>query len=178
MVDASGEESERFVADLKRVHARMRALAVRVCQDSSLADDALQTAYTKAYVARDSFRGEADISTWLYRIVYRSCIDELRKQKPLEMLDENMPTRGRSFEERVDESLQLQHALNELTAEQRASIWLVDAEGHTYAAAAQILDVPEGTVASRVVRARKALQRALRAGAENPKNEIENEEGR
>lgn len=149
----------------------MRALAVRVCQDSSTADDALQTAYAKAYVARDSFRGDADISTWLYRIVYRSCIDELRKLKPVVQLDESLPGRGRGFEERVHESLALQQALSELSGEQRAAVWLVDAEGYTYAAAADILAVPEGTVASRVVRARTALRRALG-------NEIENEEGR
>lgn len=166
MPESSNGEVDTFVTALKRVHPQMRALAVRVCQNSSTADDALQIAYTKAYVARDTFRRESDISTWLYRIVYRSCIDELRKLKPVEQLDEGLPASDRSFEDRVDESLRLEQALRGLSAEQRAAVWLVDAEGHTYAAAAQILDVPEGTVASRVVRARSTLRRVLENGIE------------
>lgn len=76
------DDVDEFVAALKQHHESMRALAVRTMHDQSLADDALQNAYTSAFTNRASFRGDAAFSTWLYRIVYRSCIDEIRRRKP------------------------------------------------------------------------------------------------
>jgi len=57
--------------------------------------------------------------------------------------------------------MQLRRALGTLTPEHRAAVWLIDAEGYSYRDTATILDIAEGTVASRVVRARAALQQAL-----------------
>jgi len=154
------DDVDEFVAALKQHHEAMRALAVRTMHDQSLADDALQNAYTSAFTNRASFRGDAAFSTWLYRIVYRSCIDEIRRRKPTQQLDDDLATDLR-FEDVIETKMQLRRALGTLTPEHRAAVWLIDAEGHSYRDTATILDIAEGTVASRVVRARAALQQAL-----------------
>jgi RNA polymerase sigma-70 factor, ECF subfamily len=112
-----------------------------------------------------SFRGESRLGTWLYRIVYNACLDELGRarhvvQLPLEEAAE--PPDGRpDFAEAVADRSELAAALQELTPEERAAVILVDAQGFDYRSAGRVLGVPEGTVASRLNRARAALRRAL-----------------
>ena len=144
----------------------MRGLALRVLRDPDAADDALQNAYIKAYQSHEGFRGESSFSTWLYTIVYRCCIDEHRRRKPTVPFDEAFGgdlalDASTPFEQTLGQRLGLRDALETLTPAQRAAIWLVDAEGMTFVAAAEILGVPAGTVASRVSRARAALRQTL-----------------
>lgn len=145
----------------------MRGLALRVLPDPEAADDALQNAYIKAYQNRHTFRGDAELSTWLYTIVYRSCVDEHRRRRPTVPFDEAFSgfdghgSRSGDAFETVGDRLTLRQALSRLAPAQRAAIWLVDAEGMTFAEAADILGLPPGTVASRVSRARAALRELL-----------------
>lgn len=146
----------------------MRGLAIRVLHDPEAADDALQDAYIKAYQRRDSFRGDAALSSWLYTIVYRSCIDQHRRRKPTVPFEDDGHTAVNdrtsdhdSFDNRIGLRMGLRDALAHLSPAQRAAIWLVDAEGMTFAEASDILDVPPGTVASRVSRARATLRNIL-----------------
>ena len=66
---------------LRRHDDRMRGLAYKLMADRHRMDDALQEAYLKAYRALPRFRPGSDFGTWLYRITYNACIDELRKRK-------------------------------------------------------------------------------------------------
>ena len=66
---------------LRRHDVRMRGLAYRLMADRHRMDDALQEAYLKAFKALPRFRAGSDFGTWLYRITYNACIDELRKRK-------------------------------------------------------------------------------------------------
>src|SRR5690606_27023668 len=66
---------------LRRHDDRMRGLAYRLLADRDRMDDALQEAYLKAYRNLHRFRAGSDFGTWLYRITYNACIDELRRRK-------------------------------------------------------------------------------------------------
>ena len=167
-IDRGADERDRFIAQLQEHHQQMRGLAIRILHDPEAADDALQNAYIKAYQRRDSFRGDAAMSTWLYTIVYRSCIDEHRRRKPTVPFDEATSPRAdggpwsqESFDDIVDHRLGLRDALTHLSPAQRAAIWLVDAEGMTFVEASEVLGVPPGTIASRVSRARNTLRGVL-----------------
>ena len=134
-------------------------------------DDVLQDAYVKAFRALGSFRGDAGVGTWLYRITYNACIDHLRRtrrvgQLPLDgLLERASPEPDPS--ERAVAQTDLANALAALSPEQRAVVILVDAEGFDHAAAARVLGVAEGTVHSRLFRAHAALRAHLgRAGGE------------
>lgn len=155
---------ERAFAELVREHDHgLRALAYRLLDDRDLMDDALQEAYVKAYRALPRFRGESSVGTWLYRIAYNACLDELRRARtvvPLEHVGER-PDPAPAPPERAATSDLLARALSTLAHEDRAAVLLVDAQGFDYESAGEVLGVPAGTVASRLNRARAQLRRAL-----------------
>ncbi len=159
-------EGDRLAFDelLRRHDDRMRGLAYRLMADRYSMDDALQEAYLKAFKGLHRFRAGSDFGTWLYRITYNACIDELRKRKrsPLSMVDPIDPESSRPGPERiVSASETVRGALAELPVDQRVTVVLVDGEGFDHREAAEILGVAPGTVASRLHRARAALRRTL-----------------
>jgi RNA polymerase sigma-70 factor (ECF subfamily) len=141
----------------------LRALAYRLTGDRARMDDALQEAYVNAFRALPGFRGESEVGTWLYRIAYNACLDELRRTRTVVPLDSVRERADPSpaTDERVAARGDLGAALAALPPEERAAVVLVDAQGFDYRSAAEILGIPEGTVASRLNRARAALRRHL-----------------
>jgi RNA polymerase sigma-70 factor, ECF subfamily len=162
---------DRTDSDLALVEAvaendgRLRALAYHLLGSIDAMDDVLQEVYLKAHTRLDAFRGDAAISTWLYRITYTTCLDRLRRQRwvrpapPEEIEDVLEPTAAES--ESLDLRDALRRALATLSPERCAAVLLVLRDGHSYAEAAEILGVPAGTVASRVAHGRKQLIREL-----------------
>lgn len=154
-------DAETFLQVVREHDLRHRRLAYRLLGDRDRMDDVLQEAYARAFRALPRFSGGSSVGTWLYRIVYNACIDELRrsgarKEVPLD------EWRERGEPPAVDERLDLEAALAALPAELRAVVLLVDADELSYDEAAEILGIPPGTVASRLNRAREALKGALR----------------
>ncbi len=154
---------------IKSYDGQMRAVAYRMLGSQSAMDDALQDAYLKAFRSLNTFRGDSRFATWLYRIVWRTCIDHLRKQthysgQPLEDLED--PHTVHSFEDRVISNARVLEALNTLTPEQRAVLILIDGEGFNYQEAAEILEIELGTASSRISRARANLRSALESKAD------------
>src|ERR687892_5268 len=162
---ARAGDQEAFTALIRHYDPGLRALAYRLLGDRERMDDALQETYVKAFRALPRFRGESSLGTWLYRIAYNACLDELERsrrvvQLPLE--DEIVEAGPRTEPgEVVPRRADLVEALAALPAEDRAAVLLVDAQGFDYREAARVLEIPEGTVASRLNRARRALRRAL-----------------
>jgi RNA polymerase sigma-70 factor (ECF subfamily) len=171
-------DHEAFTAVVRLYDRRLRGLAYRVLGDPDGMDDALQEAYVRAFRALPRFRGDARIGTWLFRITYNACLDELaRKRKvthvPLDELVEEAsagPEPGAAFGARVE----LASTFAALSEDERAVVFLVDVEGFDYSGAAEILGVPVGTVASRLNRARRTLRSALRPVGEGFRNESKN----
>ena len=160
-------EHAAFTAMVEDHDRGLRSLAYRLLgADRERMDDVLQEAYVKAYRSLSSFRGDASPHTWLYRIVYNACLDDLRRRArrvvPL-ALDAvaDRPVSGPDPGDRVALRRRLAGALSELPVDQRAAVLLVDVEGFDYAAAGDVLGVPPGTVGSRLSRARAALRLAL-----------------
>jgi RNA polymerase sigma-70 factor (ECF subfamily) len=149
---------------LRRHDHRMRSLAYRLMADRGRMDDALQDAYLNAFKGLHRFRPDRDFGGWLYRITYNACIDELRRQKrsPRRM-DEGYDHESSrpGPEQLVSNSEMVRQALADLPTDQRVTVVLVDAEGFDHRAAAEILGVAPGTVASRLSRARARLRKLL-----------------
>jgi RNA polymerase sigma-70 factor, ECF subfamily len=158
-------DQEAFASVIKHYDPGLRALAYRLLGDPDRMDDALQEAYVKAFRSLSSFRGESRLGTWLYRIVYNACLDELERsrrvvQLPLEDAADPPDPRP-DVAETVAGRSGLAEALAKLAPEERAAVLLVDAQGFDYRSAGKVLGVPQGTVASRLNRARSGLRRAL-----------------
>jgi RNA polymerase sigma-70 factor, ECF subfamily len=157
-------DREAFAALVERYDDGLRALAYRLLGDRDRMDDALQEAYVRAFRALPRFRGDSALATWLYRIVYNVCQEELQRSSRLRVVSLDAvaePTDHSDFAEAVVLRTRLEDALAELAPEDRAAVLLVDAQGFDYRAAGEILDVPDGTIASRLNRARALLRRAL-----------------
>ena len=152
----------------------LRAFSHRVL-GPAWTEDVLQEGYLRAFRALPQYRPERGLfRSWLYRIIYRSCLDELRRarRRPLPWSSglEELPSEGGS-ELALAARDSLWHALGALSSEERACVVLVDGLGFDYESAATILDVPRGTVASRLKRARQLLRRALREPLEETEGE-------
>ena len=158
---------------VRRFDPELRVLSHRML-GPSWSEDILQESYLRAFRAVSRFElHRGSVGGWLYRIVYRSCLDELRRLKrehwqSAELL-EDCGVDG-ATEHVVSERLHVWAALGSLPAEDRACLILVDALGFDYESAAGVLDVPRGTVASRLNRARGLVREALEIT-----EEVENE---
>lgn len=165
-------DRDAFAVVLHRHDSKLRALAFKLLGgDQHRMDDAMQEAYVRAYRALPRFRRDADLGSWLYRITYNACIDELRRAKhrpaPVDTGEELWePPSGLAGPERVvDAADATTRALAALPDDQRITVVLVDGEGFDNITAAQILGVAPGTVASRLSRARATMRRVLREEA-------------
>lgn len=154
-------DSLDFADLVRRYDDRLRALAFRLLGDRDRMDDALQDAYLKAYRSKPTFRGGSDIGTWLYRIVYNACLDELRrnKRRPTSPIgDRDIASASGDLSDRVSDRARLAASFDRLTDDQKAVVWLVDVEGFDYADAAEVLAIAPGTVGSRLNRAHTTLR--------------------
>ena len=181
VVDLRERRAETLAAPRRSAHAvlaaamadsddRLRALAYHLLDSRDSMDDVLQEVYLKAYRHLSTFRGEATIATWLYRITYTTCMDQLRREQKTapaspEQIEDALPC-PTGVADDVAVRDELHRALAALTPEDRASVLLVLRDGYNYADAAAILGVPPGTVASRVARGRRRLTAALSTGTE------------
>jgi RNA polymerase sigma-70 factor (ECF subfamily) len=130
-------------------------------------DDALQEVAVKAARALPTLRDPDAIGAWLSRTTYRTCVDLLRRQRRLVLLaPDELPEPDGGGADFVDELAArdaVARLLATLTPEQRVAVVLVDQEGLDYRLAAEILDIPAGTIGSRLSKARAVLRRAVTA---------------
>ncbi|NLE73348.1 MAG: sigma-70 family RNA polymerase sigma factor [Actinobacteria bacterium] len=160
-------------------------VALRMLGNPWDAADVTQEAFIKAFGALDQFRGEARFSTWLHRIVVNAVRDHLRKRQMDPMEDEeldrvasmNSPAAGGRLVGGRDTALDpvtdglsepLLAALQALDERFRLAVVLCDLLGFDYAEAANILEVREGTIKSRIFRARAELASRLRGAGYEP----------
>lgn len=175
---ARGEIAEAVAAAARGDHAAfaaivehyddwLRALAFHVPRDADALDDTMQEAYVKACRGLRSFRGSSALGTWLYRITYTTCLNVVRTRSRRPVLDDlDVPERADDDIDPADEVAGADafgRLLAGLPLEQRAVVVLVDARGHTYADASEILGIPPGTVASRLSAAHSRLRAVLDA---------------
>jgi RNA polymerase sigma-70 factor, ECF subfamily len=157
---ARAEERPPLEGIVRRHHERMRRFASALLVDRGRVDDVLQEAYIKAFRSGARFDSEAHELAWLHRVVYRCCVDELRRatrrrEQPVAEPGETGVAPDPLRRTLADE------AWGGLSDKDRAVLLLVDVAGFDYSAAARLLHVPRGTVASRLSFARDRLRRRM-----------------
>jgi RNA polymerase sigma-70 factor, ECF subfamily len=136
------------------------------------ARDVVQEAFVQAFIKLDSFRGSSAFYTWLYRIAFNISAGHRRKHRPMISIDRNREQHGTDPvdnstgpEEQLEQQercRQVHHALKKLSDEHRKILVLREIEGCDYETIAKILDMPVGTVRSRLHRARLQLKEELK----------------
>lgn len=147
---------------------RLYTVAVQLLGDSGEAEDVTQEAFLKAYEKLSEFRGEAQFSTWIYRICYNLCLNRLtRKRTDREeaVYPETLPDGKEQFLDwlLVKEQQDLvRRAVAQLAMEFREVILLYYTGQFSYEEIARLLELPVGTVRSRLHRGREQLKDLLR----------------
>ena len=171
-------DHEAFRELVERYQRKIAALALGMLRNREDASDVVQETFAKAYTNLDRFKGDSALYTWLYRIAFNLCVDHQRRDArqsavPLEVdergglpstLPEGEPPRDDPFQRTRDAEIarRLDEAIRSLTPEHQAVILLREIEGLSYEEISHALEVPKGTVMSRLHYARRQLQARLR----------------
>ena len=172
-----------FERDAMQFAPQLYSAALRMTRNPADAEDVVQETFLKAYRAYDSFEAGTNLKAWLYRILTNTYINKYRKQqrRPSEVelgelqdlylfrrLGEASGASYSAEEEALDQFVDtdIVEALESLPESFRMPVVLADVDGFSYKEIADILDIPIGTVMSRLHRGRKALQRKLWSVAE------------
>lgn len=169
-----------FERDALQYSPQLYSAALRMTRNPADAEDLVQETFLKAYRAYHTFTEGTNLKAWLYRILTNTYINKYRKEKrrPSEVDlgdvqdlylyrqigSEESASASQSVEERVLDGLvesDIKEAVEELPENFRLPVLLADLEGFAYKEIAEILDIPIGTVMSRLHRGRKAMQKRL-----------------
>jgi RNA polymerase sigma-70 factor (ECF subfamily) len=178
-------DQEAFRVLVERYQGRAHRLALRVLRDEEQARDAVQDAFLKVHSNLGRFENRSSFYTWLYRLVMNVCLDAKRRDRSSRFVDtpelgdleriatpESMPASEQHFrvhEEAPDDALDrsqlrdaVARAITALPDAARETLILREVEGLSYAEIAEALDIPKGTVMSRLHYARRRVQELLR----------------
>jgi RNA polymerase sigma-70 factor (ECF subfamily) len=166
--------TEAFGELVRRYQDRLYNTVYRLLDNAEDARDVVQEAFLHAYQALNTFKGDSLFFTWLYRIAVNTAFSLKRKQRAIlsidraregnataEPLDASPGNQPDFALEQADEDRLVQQALNRLSPEHRAVLIMKDMEGEKYEAMAEVLQVPIGTIRSRLHRARMELRELL-----------------
>ena len=162
-------DGDAFTVIVERRASLVWSVALKITGNPTDAADAYQESFLAAHRAATSFKGDAAFSTWLYRITVNAALSQRRKKQKITVhqaiTDDEYASipedRAKPFADQVDVCLDVSEALSGLSEEQQRAVVLVDMFGYSQVEAAEVLQIPEGTVKSRISRARKTLARDL-----------------
>ncbi|MDP8958680.1 MAG: sigma-70 family RNA polymerase sigma factor [Actinomycetota bacterium] len=173
-------EQKHFERDAMEYAPQLYSAALRMARNPADAEDLVQETYLKAYRAYGTFKAGTNLKAWLYRILTNSYINRYRQaqRRPAEvdlgevedlylyrrLSDESAGGSAQSAEEAVLEQFvdsEVKDAVESLPDHFRLPVLLADVEGFSYKEIAEIMDIPIGTVMSRLHRGRKQLQKRL-----------------
>ena len=173
---AQDGDMDAFEDLVKKYEARAFSIASRMLAYSEDAKDAAQDAFLKAYRSLKNFRGDSKFSTWFYRIINNVCLDYLRRRDRRELsLDyESGVEDGETISMEIPSDIDVetvvedgefrflvQKAINSLPSRHRIMIVMRDVQDLSYMEISELLGLPEGTVKSRLNRARGYLRTAF-----------------
>jgi len=160
-------EQDAFRVLFERYKDRVYSIALRFAGDESLAMDVAQDTFLKLFSSLSEFRGDSAFSTWVYRMVVNACLDHKRRSWRLAPLAAGLAAVLRAPDNSLRDLLRsemrerVRAAVETLSPEMRMAVVLRYTEGLSYDEIAAAMGCSAGTVASRLNRAHKALERRL-----------------
>ena len=159
-----GRTIERIRDEIVQLLPRLRRFARTIARHPADADDLVQVTIERALTRFDQLRPDSRLESWMFGIMRNAWIDEVRARVRRDRVfapEEAGENVGTGHDDPQVSSLAIQAALQRLPEEQRMAIGLVLVEGLSYKEAAQVMEVPIGTLTSRLARGREALAAML-----------------
>ena len=159
--------TESIRRDIAGLLPRLRRFARAITRNAEDADDLVQVAVERALMHTGQWEPGTKLDSWIFRIMKNAWIDELRKRTRHSQLfaaEEEGEHVGVSHTEQQINAMAVRKAMEQLTDDQRLAVGLVLVEGLSYKEAAEVLDIPVGTLTSRLARGRETLQAVLSDG--------------
>jgi RNA polymerase sigma-70 factor (ECF subfamily) len=160
----TSEPSQNIRQQIVELLPRLRRFARHLTRHPADADDIVQVAIERALKHQDQWRRDARFDSWMFRIVRNAWIDEVRARGRRNQLFVEAEAGEHVGQDTIDSEatlMSVQAAMARLPEEQRLAVSLVLIEGLPYREAAEVLEVPIGTLTSRLARGREALQSML-----------------
>jgi len=169
-------DKKAFELLVKKYQRRVFNLIYRITQDYDLVETLAQEVFLKAFRAINSFKGDSQFYTWLYRITVNTCLSQVKREVPEESLDTTMEADSRLYADdrsRFHQSnpeqdyikkeflIHLVETLQGLPEDLRMAIVLREFMELNYEEISDVLEIPLGTVRSRIFRARERLKESL-----------------
>jgi len=157
---AQDGDPDAFEALVRRHQAAVYRVALRMLGSEADAQDATQESFVRAWRGLERFRRESAVSTWLYRIVTRRCLDAIAARRPTEALHQIELDAGVDSADTAEQRERLRavtRAIAGLPGEQRAALVLREFEGLSYDQLADVLNTSVPAVKGRIHRARLAV---------------------
>lgn len=160
-------ERDAFRALFETYKGKVYSVALRFSGNEAVAMDIAQDTFLKLFSSIGDFRGDANFETWVYRMVVNRCLDQKRRARRWMPLGadflSSLRVPGDALADllRSEVSARVKAAVEKLPAEMRIAIVLRYTEGLSYEQMAEVLGCSQGTIASRLSRAHKALERRL-----------------
>lgn len=163
---AAAGDTAAFEGLVRAYQAHVWRFLRHLLSDPELAQDITQETFVRVYRRLATFRFDSKFSTWVFQVARNAGIDALRSRQRRDRLTAVLQPRGRASEPDGQLSVELQAALQSLGPRLREAFLAIEVLGLTYREAGEALGVPEGTVKSRVFKARRQLVTWMRAGEE------------
>jgi RNA polymerase sigma-70 factor, ECF subfamily len=170
-----GGNDQAFGILMARHERRVYNLAYRMLGNSEEARDVTQDAFLSCFRNLSTFRGDSAFSTWLHRIAVNACYDSLRRRRESTSLDDR-PVEPAPFPDHADQTasaIDIQRALSSIPPDFRVVVVMHEVQDMPLEHIASVLDIPVGTVKSRLHRGRVALGRALSPQAPREPNTVQ-----
>jgi len=159
-----------MIDDLHEQITSLRRYAYVLCRNHADADDLVQEALLKAIAAAHTYKPDKDLRSWLFSILHNTFVSHkrqyARRARAARFLDSTLREAGvKPVQEAKVEVRDTLNMLSRLSPDQQAALVLIAVEGMSYAEAAEALDIPLGTLMSRLARGREELRQRVSGGA-------------
>jgi len=159
-----------MIDDLHEQITSLRRYAYVLCRDHADADDLVQEALLKAIDAAHTYKPGKDLRSWLFSILHNTFVSHkrqyARRARAARFLDSTVREAGvKPVQETKVEVRDTLNMLSRLSPDQQAALVLIAVEGMSYTEAAEALDIPLGTLMSRLARGREELRQRVSGGA-------------
>jgi RNA polymerase sigma-70 factor, ECF subfamily len=187
VADAQNGDAAAMGELLSRHYDRIRAVCCRIAGDTRDGEDATQEALLRIVRNLHAFDQRSRLSTWIYRIATNAALDEIRRRNrrpvaidptPPSTNEDHAPGLSGQIDpltsaeiEQIADKMMIQQAIDALSEDHRSVVVLRDVAGLDYAEIAAVLSIPEGTVKSRLARARQDLVLRIRNSEGDPERQ-------